>query len=169
MSGIPSSNEVLQVTQPVENIVFKLGAVADLFENNTAKIKFDGEETASEKHYAYVDGYVPTVGDRVVLIVVSSSHIILGKISYNTDPTIGGSAGNFTSLKVINSVGFYGTNPVAKTAVTDQGSLQSYGYAANATYGTNEQYMLDLIATDVSNIYNKLKNLLNALQATGLI
>lgn len=86
MSDIPSSSEFLQTTQPSIISSFKLGTVADLFLNNTAKIQFDGEATPSEKQYAYLDGYVPVIGDRVLLAVTSSSHVILGKIKYNTTP-----------------------------------------------------------------------------------
>jgi len=66
---------------------FKLGTVVDLFEEiETAKVQFDGEDTPSEKEYAYLDSYIPKVGDRVLLAMVSGTYIILGKVNYNISP-----------------------------------------------------------------------------------
>ena len=67
---------------------FKLGTVVDLFDNNTAKVQFDGEDTPSEKQYAYLDSYIPGVGDRVLLGVLSGTYVILGKVNYNISPSI---------------------------------------------------------------------------------
>lgn len=65
---------------------FKLGIVVELFENDTAKIKFDGEDTPSEKQYAYLASYKPAKDDRVLLCSVGGTYIILGKVSYNEEP-----------------------------------------------------------------------------------
>lgn len=70
-----------------EQKCFKLGTVVELFDDETAKIQFDGEDAPSEKEYAYLDSYVPAINDRVLLCAVSDTYIILGKIKYNEAPT----------------------------------------------------------------------------------
>lgn len=65
---------------------FKLGTVIDLFDNQTAQVQFDGEDTPSEKQYAYLESYPPTVFDRVLLAVIGGTYIIMGKVNYNISP-----------------------------------------------------------------------------------
>ena len=60
--------------------VFKLGTVTSL-SNGRAYIQFYGESTASTKLYPYLEGYKPTVGDKVLIFVQGSTYIIAGKIS----------------------------------------------------------------------------------------
>lgn len=67
---------------------FKLATVTALFDNNTAKLRFDGEETASEKQYAYLESYKPTIDDRVLLGVLGGTYVILGKVNYNVAPPV---------------------------------------------------------------------------------
>lgn len=66
---------------------FKLGEVVELFSNDTAKVKFDGEEAPSEKQYSYLASYVPKVNDRVLLAITGGTYIILGKVNYNVPPS----------------------------------------------------------------------------------
>lgn len=80
---------VLELKDDEEKRNFKLGIVVELFENDTAKIKFDGEETDSEKQYAYLSSYIPVVDDRVLLAVTGGTYIILGKVNYNVSPESG--------------------------------------------------------------------------------
>jgi len=61
---------------------FKLATVEGLFENGTAKIKFFGEDTVSEKEYSYLARYNPTVGDTVLLIPFLDTYIIADKIMF---------------------------------------------------------------------------------------
>ncbi len=87
MSGIPSAGEFLQYASGEgKSSSFKLGMVTELFNNGAAKVKFDGEDTASEKQYAYLAGYKPAVNDRVLLAIVSGTYVILDKINYNVSP-----------------------------------------------------------------------------------
>lgn len=65
---------------------FKLGTVIDLFQNGTAKVKFDGEEEPSKKEYSYLAKYIPSTGDRVLLASVGGTYIILDAIYYNQKP-----------------------------------------------------------------------------------
>jgi hypothetical protein len=70
-----------------EESCFRLGTVVELFDNETAKVQFDGEDTPSEKQYAYLDWYIPEIGDRVLLGILSGTYIILGKVNYNAPPS----------------------------------------------------------------------------------
>ena len=84
-----TAEELVQETEvQEEQSDFKLGTVADLFENGTAKIKFDGEETPSEKQYAYLSSYTPAKDDRVLLGAMGGTYIILGKINYDVSPDV---------------------------------------------------------------------------------
>lgn len=62
---------------------FVLGTVKELFTNGNAKITFDGEDVPSNKKYSYLASYSPNVSDRVLLIKISGTYIIIGKINYN--------------------------------------------------------------------------------------
>jgi len=79
---------VLVLDDTKEENNFKLATVVDLFENNTAKIKFDGEDVPSEKQYAYLKSYTPEVGDRILLAAIGGTYIILGKVNFNESPIV---------------------------------------------------------------------------------
>lgn len=61
-------------------VVFRLAEVTSL-SNGRAYVKFYGESAASTKLYPYIEGYKPTVGDKVLMIAQSDTFIIAGKIS----------------------------------------------------------------------------------------
>ncbi len=88
MSEIPSAGEFLNnIRNDKEYKAFKLATISSLFSNGAAKVTFDGESTESEKQYPYISGYIPNIGDRVLLASVSGTYIIIGKIRYNVSPT----------------------------------------------------------------------------------
>lgn len=84
-----SEEFVLELNNNEEQQSFKLAIVVALFENDTAKIKFDGEEEPSEKQYAYLNSYTPKISDRVLLGVLGGTYVILGKVSFNEEPSQG--------------------------------------------------------------------------------
>lgn len=84
---ITAEEFVLEIENSEESKNFKLATVVELFDNDTAKLKFDGEETASEKQYAYLDSYVPKIDDRVLLGILGGTYVILGKVNYNVSPS----------------------------------------------------------------------------------
>lgn len=87
MSDIPTTVEFLSTLQDrKQESPFRLGVVAELFPNSTAKIKFDGEETPSEKQYAYLASYMPALNDRVLLAKTAGTYVILGKVNYTESP-----------------------------------------------------------------------------------
>jgi hypothetical protein len=77
-------SKAVGATQPI----YKLATVSALFSNGVPKLLMDGETIASEKKYAYLSSYTPAVNDRVLLIRIGSTMIILGKVIYR--PTLGG-------------------------------------------------------------------------------
>mgnify|MGYP001258068544 FL=1 len=64
----------------------KLAEVVELTERKTAKVKFDGEESTSEKEYPYLRGYVPKIGDKVFMKSFNGSYIIFDAISFEVEP-----------------------------------------------------------------------------------
>ena len=86
---ITAEEFVLELNNNEEQQSFKLAIVVALFENDTAKIKFDGEEGPSEKQYAYLNSYTPKISDRVLLGAMGGTYIILGKVNYGEKPSDG--------------------------------------------------------------------------------
>ena len=85
---ITAEELVIELNDNEEKNNFKLAIVVDLFENETAKIKFDGEEDPSEKQYAYLKSYIPEIGDRIFLAAMGGTYIVLGKVNFNESPSI---------------------------------------------------------------------------------
>lgn len=81
MSNIPTASEFLKESQAKQpQTYFKFAVVSDLFPNGAAKLTFDGESIASEKKYPYLASYTPMINDRVLVMAVSGTYIIIGKI-----------------------------------------------------------------------------------------
>jgi hypothetical protein len=59
---------------------YRLGKIDPVYSTGRPAIVFDGEATASEKQYPYLSSYTPTANDRVLLLKVSGSYIVLGKV-----------------------------------------------------------------------------------------
>ena len=76
---IPTAQDFLEMNRQKTEKAFRLGRV-DSVTGGLPTIQFDGEETASGKLYAKLDGYSPTTGDRVLLAKVSGTYIVLGKV-----------------------------------------------------------------------------------------
>ena len=59
--------------------IFKLGYIASDDSIGQAKIRFDGEEVASDKSYLTVN-YEPILNDRVLLVYVKGTYLVLGNV-----------------------------------------------------------------------------------------
>ena len=59
---------------------YRLGKIDSEYSSGRPKVVFDGETTASEKQYPYLDSYAPAANDRVLLMRVSGSYIVIGKV-----------------------------------------------------------------------------------------
>lgn len=150
---------------------FKLGTVASLATNNSARVKFDGEEEVSTKEYAYLAGYYPTVGDRVLLADVAGTNIIVGKLSAGVNPVNGGGKLIVNGLLYhTGNLGFFGKLGVTKSTVSDPAALTTVSFTAPTTYSaTTFTTQHGRILTDLTMLRSKLLELLDALQSYGLI
>lgn len=54
------------------------------------KVTFDGESTLSSKLYAYADSYRPAAGDRVLLVPIGTTYMIVCKVASGETRTPGG-------------------------------------------------------------------------------
>lgn len=91
--------EQAKSTEKKQQEAFCLAEVAALFPDHCAKVRFYGEETASEKKYSYLYSYKsPEAGDIVLMGRNGNSWVILGKCVYNEAPGEegGGSSGGGT-------------------------------------------------------------------------
>lgn len=59
---------------------FSLGTVASNHTSGRPQIVFDGDSSPSTKRYPYLSSYTPTANDRVLLVNIGGSHIVIGKI-----------------------------------------------------------------------------------------
>lgn len=82
IKGFTESNS----SSDVENRPIKLGRVdfdydpADFLGGIYPRILFDGEKTVSQKRYKTMVGYYPLPGQRVVLIPVGTTYLIIGTV-----------------------------------------------------------------------------------------
>lgn len=67
------------------NRTARIGTIDPSYVSGDPKILFDGEDTVSEKVYPYLAPYLPIPNDRVVLLPVGHSYVILGSVD-NTPP-----------------------------------------------------------------------------------
>jgi len=74
------------------------------------KVTFDGETTLSGKRYPFTNGYLPYSGDRVLMIPVGNTYVIVGKV---TSPSLQGmasdNASSFADLE-LGSGAYYDTS-----------------------------------------------------------
>lgn len=59
----------------------RLATVDSAYASGWPKVTFDGESTLSQKAYPHLDCYVPARGDRVVLVPVGTTYLIIGAVS----------------------------------------------------------------------------------------
>jgi hypothetical protein len=173
---IIEAKELLDNTENPDT--FRMGVVVELFENKTAKITFDGEETSSQKQYSYLNNYSPAAGDRVLLASVSGTYIILGKINFKASPGVD-TIGNYKALnvasnltiggqfKVSGNVGFFGAAPLSRYNLSYPSDLYTVE-TADATYSWNEQTMLNNLKTDIGKIKSSVYEIIRCLKNYNL-
>ena len=116
---------------------FVLGTVDTAYTTGAPRILFDGDTVVSSKKYSCVNSYNPTPGDRVILCIIGGSFVVLGSIN---------------------------NDPYKFTAVADPLALTVTG-TADTTYSTNEVTMINALVVDITNLRNKVKELMDVLQA----
>ena len=75
------AEEFLALVKPdAGRTVFRLGTIPAGYTSGRPTILFDGESTISTRTYPYLSSYTPAAGDRVLLVMVGHSGVILGKV-----------------------------------------------------------------------------------------
>lgn len=64
---------------------YRLASITAI-ESGGVSVQFEGEDTASDKTYTVVQNYHPTLGDRVVMLNISGTYIVLGSVGAPTAP-----------------------------------------------------------------------------------
>jgi protein-disulfide isomerase len=59
---------------------YKLGTIDPSYSKGRPRVIFDGEDTPSQKKYPYLGSYTPGKNDRVLLLSVSGTYVVLGKV-----------------------------------------------------------------------------------------
>lgn len=76
---INASDFVSLMTPNNNSKSFKLAVVKSISSGKTI-VQFDGEEESSNKSYSRLGSYLPTVGDRILLLNVGGTYVIAGEI-----------------------------------------------------------------------------------------
>ena len=58
---------------------FYLATVAAI-SSGRASLTFDGETTATQKYYRHLASYSPVAGHRVLVVKISGTYVILGRV-----------------------------------------------------------------------------------------
>lgn len=76
-----SANDFLNIVNPSDKPnLYRLGKIDSSYTSGRPKIVFDGETLASTKQYPYLASYIPVANDRILMLIVAGSYVILGKI-----------------------------------------------------------------------------------------
>lgn len=109
----------------------KLGTIDAGYVSGLPSILFDGDTVPSIRGYAWVDPYVPKAGDRVALVPVGTTYLIVGKVQ--------------TSIPVVPPPG-----PVASMQVLSPLAPANWGVGGDVyidTYGTIQRASLTIKVT----------------------
>jgi hypothetical protein len=112
------------------SISFRLAKI-DTVTSDGATVVFEGESTSSGKSYSIVQSYFPTANDRVILLQISGTYIILGSVGAPIQPITyipDSEKGTANGVATLNAIG-----QVVQKAV----SAASADNATNATNATN--------------------------------
>lgn len=92
---------------------FYIGTAADV-SSSGVKILFDGQSEATEKRYKQINtGAALQAGDRIAVMKISGSYVVLGRISYENS---GGGGGTVT---VDDALSTTSENPVQNKVITN--------------------------------------------------
>lgn len=78
MGFYQNAEEQVREAQRTADELVRLAEVTSLTTDKRAKVTFYGETAESGKTYTYIDGYVPKVGDKVLLIKQGNTYVIIG-------------------------------------------------------------------------------------------
>jgi hypothetical protein len=60
--------------------IFRLGTIPAGYSGGRPQVQFDGENAPSARTWPYLASYTPAAGDRVLVAMVGSSGVVLGKV-----------------------------------------------------------------------------------------
>lgn len=106
-------------------------------------VQFEGEDTASDKPYTVVQSYHPAEGDRVVMLNISGTYIVLGSVGAPTAPVEyipaaeKGAAGGVATLNSGGQVVQKAVSAVSADTATTAGHAASADSATSSTTSTN--------------------------------
>jgi hypothetical protein len=59
----------------------RLAVVDPAYTTGWPRVTFEGETTLSGKQYPHLDSYTPAAGDRVVLVPVGTTYLVIGRVA----------------------------------------------------------------------------------------
>lgn len=71
---------VEQRIESSEKSLFRLGRVDPDYSGGRPSVIFSGESMKSGKQYPYLSSYKPAANDKILLVSVGNSYVIIGKI-----------------------------------------------------------------------------------------
>lgn len=75
------ARDFLEIVREDKNSeLFVLGTVDRDYKEGRPKIQFDGEDTLSEKSYPCISSYTPKPNDRVLMVKLKGTIVVLGSI-----------------------------------------------------------------------------------------
>lgn len=72
--------DAIAQSTPTATSAFKLAIVAGVASGHPV-LRFEGELTYSTLAYPYLGSYTPTISDRVLVAMVGTSGVVLGKVA----------------------------------------------------------------------------------------
>ena len=76
-----SAEEQVKQSRQEQETIMHLAEVTSVDAQGRARIKFYGDEEESGKTYSYIDGYIPAVGDKVLMAKQGNTFVILGAVT----------------------------------------------------------------------------------------
>ena len=159
---VKSKEEIIEIDVAA---TVRLAEVTEL-SNGKAKVKFYGDSETSTKLYPYIEGYKPSVNDKVAMLAQSNTFIIIGKISTenivnNYKPSASEIANTYLTQN--DALSTYLSKTVAQNTYlsqTDATSTYLKQSDATSTYlKKNDATSTYLKQTDASSTYLEKKNL----------
>lgn len=141
---------------------YLFGTIANPYVNGSLKLILDGEDTPTTKTYTFLNDYSPLADDRVLILSVNGTYVVMGKIT-----NISAQSGHkiVTSLRIRGSVGFFDTSPQTKTTVQAPLNL-TMPTTSPASYSSSWGGQ---VRTDMNNLRTTVNNMRTALNNYGLI
>jgi hypothetical protein len=73
--------EIIKENRASKSSPFRLGSIDAAYASGNPKVLFDGETVVSTKAYLYLSAYQPAASDRVVLMAIGGSYVVIGKFT----------------------------------------------------------------------------------------